>query len=164
VLGKLQASGRLLSLYRVLANSSAAFRPFVLLTGALTLDQELPADIREVVVLWLAARRNVDYEWDEHVRLSAAIGITDEQRAALRVSADLPAVLFTADQRLAVDVARAVLTGAVLPERLWHSAVTAWRLEGALNLILVVACWGAFVPTVIEAIGLRAAATRGTAQ
>jgi alkylhydroperoxidase family enzyme len=155
VLAKLEETGNANKLFRVLANSTTAFRPFVLLTGGLSTSTNLPADVREVVILHLAARRHVAYEWTEHVVLSARVGVTDEQRDAIEAGGALNPSLFTPGQRLAVAVADAIFGEPPLDPAAWAEAVEAWGTEGALELLLVAACWGAFVPTIVEAIGLR---------
>src|SRR3984957_21092134 len=80
VLSKLEASGNDLKILRVLANAENVFRPFVLLSNALMNKSSLSAADREVVILHLAAQRDVPYEWKEHVPMSDAVGITEDQR------------------------------------------------------------------------------------
>ncbi len=155
VLRKLEEMGKCLKIHRILANSSATFRPFILLLSSLLLDAALPEQDREVVVLHLAARRGVNYEWDEHVPVSAEAGISDALREALRDGTLDHLSGFSNAQRLALEVADVIMSEQVLSKDLWKRASQTWGDEGALDLVLTVAWWGAFIPTIIEAIGLH---------
>jgi alkylhydroperoxidase family enzyme len=154
VLSKLEATGNDLKILRVLANSQPAFRPFVLLSNALMNLSALPPEDREVVILHLAARRDVPYEWKEHVPMSDAVGITDEQRELIS-AAQYEGDSFSDAQRLAVRVADEIIEERSLAEETWVKACRTWGRTSSLDLVLTVAWWGAFVPTIIEAIGLK---------
>jgi alkylhydroperoxidase family enzyme len=155
VLGKLEGSGQNLKILRILANSQHAFRPFVLLSNALMNQAELPPGEREVVILHLAARLGVSYEWKEHVPMSAVAGVTDEQRRVLETASLDDLSLFTGTQRLALEVADEVVENKHLSPATWERAKESFGEEGALELLLTIGWWGAFVPTVIQAIGLQ---------
>jgi alkylhydroperoxidase family enzyme len=154
VLSKLEASGNDLKILRVLANSQPAFRPFVLLSNALMNLSALPPEDREVVILHLAARRDVPYEWKEHVPMSEAVGITDEQRELIALG-KYEGQSFSDAQRLAIRVADEIVEERSLTEETWSKACQTWGRASSLDLVLTVAWWGAFVPTIIEAIGLQ---------
>jgi 4-carboxymuconolactone decarboxylase len=154
VLAKLESRGQCLKVHRILANSSATFRPFILLLSSLLLDSSLPADDREVVILHLAARRGVKYEWDEHVPVSAKAGISDAHREALSDGTLNHLDGFSESQRLALEIAEVIVTDGGVAKDLWTTAKRTWGEEGALDLILSVAFWGGYMPTVIQAIGL----------
>src|ERR1700683_3070148 len=74
VLGKLDAGGWNKRILRIVANSETAFRPFVLLSTSLLSSRFLPRQVQEVVILYLANRRQVDYEWLEHVPMAMSAG------------------------------------------------------------------------------------------
>jgi len=155
VLGKLEQSGQIMKIHRVLGNSSTVFRPFMLLASALMTKTPFPAYEREVVILRMAARRGVSYEWAEHVALSAAAGVDDATRDNLARADEADLDLLSEPARLAVEVADQVLDEHRIAPELWDRAVRQWGEEASLDLVFVVAWWGGFVPTVIEAVGLR---------
>lgn len=154
MLGRLEEFGPVQKVVRLIANSPTVFKPFVLMSTALMAKATLPAADREVVILYLAAQRGVGYEWAEHIPMSAAAGITDEQRAALSNGRPVDLSSFTESERLALTVAREIVEARTLTEESWARAVDQWAEQGALDLIFTVAWWGGFVPTVIEAFGL----------
>lgn len=59
---------------------------------------ELQAPSRELLILACGVRFQADYEWDQHEPISRSVGVTDEQRAAVR-RGDLDAECFTAQDR-----------------------------------------------------------------
>ncbi len=157
VLAKLEARGLDETIVRLVANSPNVFRPFVLLADALLTKATLPAADREVLILHLATRLGVAYEWSAHEEVAAQAGVAPAQRAALRRAggASDDAELFTPSQRLALRLADELLETGGWSSVAWTQAVDAWGREAALDLVFSVAWWGAFVPTVIGAMGLR---------
>jgi alkylhydroperoxidase/carboxymuconolactone decarboxylase family protein YurZ len=161
VLGKLESRGVLLPIARTVANSAHAFRPFILMSDALLRRASLPARTRELVILALAAELEAGYEWEEHVPMSAAAGVTDQEREALAAgfAADLEGL--APSERLALDVAEQLLRRRSIDGETWAMVEETWDAEVALELLLTVAWWGAFVPTVIGALDLHASDARG---
>jgi 4-carboxymuconolactone decarboxylase len=154
MLGRLEEFGDVQKVVRLIANSPTVFKPFVLMSTALMAKATLPPAEREVVILYLAGQRGVDYEWAEHVPISAAAGVTDEQRDAL-TKGDLDDVSsFSDSERIALAAAREMVEDRRLSEETWARAIEQWSEQGALDLIFTVAWWGGFVPMVIESFGV----------
>jgi 4-carboxymuconolactone decarboxylase len=154
VLAQMEESGVALKVIRVVANAPAAFRPFVLFAKALMVQGYLAAEEREVVVLHLAQRGGLPYEWEEHVPIARSVGLTDEQIDALEAGTTT-GPLFSEGQALALRFAGAVADGDELTDELWDAARDRWGVEGAMDLVLAVGWWGGLVATVVRAFGLR---------
>jgi alkylhydroperoxidase family enzyme len=154
ILGKLESTGNDLRVVRYVANSSTAFRPFILLSDALMSKSRLPAAVREAVVLHLAIKKANAYEWHEHQRIGRAAGITDNQLDAIR-NGRLDGDLFSEQQLLAVAIADEILAGAGLSRARWEAAIAAWGIEGAMDLMLSVGWWGGLVPLLLESLDLQ---------
>ena len=152
VLAKLESSGLSLKVLRILANSASTFRPFVLLSSGLLNGSPLPAAVRESMILYLAAQRGTQYEWEEHVPMSERAGVTAEQRTAIG-RGDLSQL--SDAQRLAISAADEIIEERSLSSTTWELLTSTWGDEGALDVILVTAWWGAFVPTILESLGLH---------
>ena len=155
VLAKLEAAGIDLPVVRSIANAPNAFRPFILLADALLTKAVLPAPVREVVIMYLAARQGSAYEWHEHERMAAAVGVTRAQLQAI-LAGDPSAEHFSAEQLLGVAVAREMLDGDGLSRERWREAIDAWGVEGAMDVVLSVGWWGGMVPLVLGALALDA--------
>lgn len=154
VLGKLEAGGNDIKIMRLMANSPQAFRPFLLMSLSLMERAALPPNHREVAILRLGTLLEVEYEWREHVPMSAKAGVTDEQREAIRWGRVDDEDLFDQPQLLALRIVDTILTEQAMPTALWDQACAQWGREGALDLVLVVGWWGGFVPNVIRCLGI----------
>lgn len=154
ILGKLEAGGKDLAIIRLVANSPGMFRPFVHMADALLNRSRLPARARECVILHLAAHLEVPYEWAEHVPMSADAGVTDRERAVLATgSLDDDLSSFTDLEQMALRTSRSIADGAITSDD-WANATKVLGEGAMVDLVLTVAWWGAFVPTVIGALGL----------
>jgi alkylhydroperoxidase family enzyme len=152
----LEAGGRDLRVARLLANSANGFRPYVLMSDALLNRASLRAPLREVAILAIATHLHADYEWEEHVSMSRAAGVTDEQREAIR-NGELDADCFSEEEREAMRLALIVLEGGLTLED-WSQASERWGQDAALDLVFTVGWWGGFMHLVIAALadhGLR---------
>lgn len=154
ILVNLESSGEDLTILRLLANSPTLLRPMVMMANALMQRATLPPLDREVLVLHLAARLENRYEWEEHVPLSAAAGVTDEQRAAVQAGEPIEPPLFTGAQNVAVTFADEILDTGALSDATWRRAAGVWGDAAALDLLLSVGFWGGMVPIVTAGLGL----------
>jgi alkylhydroperoxidase/carboxymuconolactone decarboxylase family protein YurZ len=156
LLGKLEANGKAIPIIRAVANWDAGFRPFVLMADALLSKGVLPPRRREVLVLHIAARLGLVYEWREHVAISASAGVTEAERAAL-ADGEVPSVgdlggAFDATDVAALRFAGALLDGGELAPAAWDDACTALGADGAREIVFAVAWWGGFVPVVARSL------------
>lgn len=142
---------------RLMANSSTGFRPFVLMASALLGKATLPATDREAMILGIAARSQLAYEWHEHKPVALRAGLTNDQLAMLDRAdgSELASDLFSPSQVLAIRLSSALMAGDELSAADWESACAIWGTEVALELILSIAWWGGYVPIVIRGLGLR---------
>ncbi len=77
--------GRLTALDGMLLHSPEFADGWNSMLGAVRGQSTLPADIRELVILRVAARNGADYEWVAHEPVARQAGLGDEQIAAIRV-------------------------------------------------------------------------------
>lgn len=138
----------------LMANSSA-FRGLVQVANSLVVHSPVPATDREVVVLHLAARGKVTYEWSEHVILSERAGISDAQRTALQDGGVTDISLFSESQLLAVALSDEMQDEGGISDSTWSQGWTTWGPQGLMDLVIMIAHWGGFVPAVIRALGLE---------
>lgn len=155
VMGKLEATGQDLTILRLIANAPHSFRPYILLSDSLLNRATLPPEVREVAILWMAQRRNVEYERLEHLPMAARAGLNEAQLARLE-EGEVDAETFSDAALLAVSIAGHLLDGDGVPAELWEQARSLWGDAGALDLLFTVGWWGGFVPLLIEGLGLVA--------
>ena len=78
-----EALPRKLNIFRMWANAQTCFRPGLSFGGAILSKQKLPADLRELVILFVARLEGGIYEWVQHVPIGERAGCTKAQIAAL---------------------------------------------------------------------------------
>jgi 4-carboxymuconolactone decarboxylase len=106
------------------------------LVKALSSSPTLPKPVREVAILVTGAKFHSGYEIYAHVLVAELRGLSDEKIATI-VAGQRPADL-TREEAVAYDVASALVSGGVLPELCYKAAVTAFKEEGAAELIYLV--------------------------
>jgi 4-carboxymuconolactone decarboxylase len=161
LLAKLEASGKDLKILRLLANAPGMFRPFVHMADGLLNHSRLPAKERELVILHLAARLGVYYEWAEHIPMSRDAGVNDRERTLLASGSLDDLSMFGDSERMALRSARVIADDELTPA-LWRSGADVLGEEAMIDLVLTVAWWGAFVPMIINALGLIDPAASGS--
>jgi AhpD family alkylhydroperoxidase len=70
-------------IFRMLAHSESTFEPILTLGGAILSELELDPKLRELAVLQVAIETECEYEWVQHVDVGRAVGLADEQIAAV---------------------------------------------------------------------------------
>ncbi len=82
---RIQANGaRVVNMYRVLGHSPAVMQNVLRLGNSLLGKTTLPARLRELAILRVAAIHGCDYEWNHHYVLAVECGLTPEQIQAVR--------------------------------------------------------------------------------
>ncbi len=115
------SAGRVINVYRALANSPRTVEEVARLGAALFAKGALDPVDRELLILAYGLRYRAEYEWAQHVPISQAVGVTDDQRAALR-RGEYDAAVFTPAQRALLRFAVAVADGPVVDDAV-HAAV-----------------------------------------
>ena len=72
-----------LNVFRMMAHAEHDFRPLVGLGTAILGRQKLPAKLRELAILRVAALSPARYEWVQHAPIAKAVGASDDQVRAL---------------------------------------------------------------------------------
>jgi 4-carboxymuconolactone decarboxylase len=154
VLSKLEESGRNLDIIAVMANWRPGFRPFVMMSDALLFKGMLAPVDREVAVLLTARLHQLAYEWNEHLPMAREAGVTDDQVTAIAENhwRGDPDAVFTANQRMIMEVIETLVADRRLTIDLWSRACDRIGAEAALELLMAYAWWGGFVRVVIESV------------
>jgi 4-carboxymuconolactone decarboxylase len=105
-----------LNIFKTLAHAETAFRPFLRFGGAILGQLELDPKLRELAILQVARDAEAEYEWVQHVAIAGAVGVPDEQIAAIE-RGDLDA--FEEAERAVLELAAAVVAGPRVPDELF---------------------------------------------
>lgn len=106
------------------------------LTKAMASQASLPAVVREVAILVTGSHFKSAYELYAHVIVAENRGLSDEKLSTI-VAGQRPADL-TRPEAVAYDFASALVTGGVLPELTYRSAVEQFGKHGAAELSYLV--------------------------
>jgi alkylhydroperoxidase family enzyme len=108
----LQRAGVMLNLFKVLAHAETSIAPQMGLGAAILTRQTLPDRSRELLILLVASLADAPYEWTQHAPIAAALGVSDEQIAAIG-KLDLETPFDAADRALLAFGRRVVLDAQV---------------------------------------------------
>lgn len=111
---RLRRGGKLTPLDGMLLHSPPVADGWNNLLGAIRNSTSLPADIRELAVLRVAALNGAPYEWQAHEPVGRAAGLTDAHLAALHEGGDT--TVLTAAQRATLDYADAMTRQVTVPD------------------------------------------------
>ncbi|MEX2982696.1 carboxymuconolactone decarboxylase family protein [Streptomyces sp. C36] len=132
------SQGRIINVYRMLLHSQQTVEQIARLGSALfATGASLSAVDRELLILNFGLHYEAEYEWAQHVSISAAVGVTDEQRVALR-QGDTDADVFTPAQRALLRFSGAVADGPTVKDDV-HAAVREHYSEEQVVETLVLA-------------------------
>ncbi len=92
----------------MLAQADSAFVPYLGFAGVLLAKLELDPKLRELAILLVAARAGAEYEWIQHVGISKALGIDNEQISAVEHD-DLKAACLNPDAQVLLRFTSEVL-------------------------------------------------------
>lgn len=110
-----------LNVFSMWAHSTSTASLIIKLGAAQFANLELPRALREMVTLLVATGNAAAYEWGQHVALSKASGVSDEQRAALQ-RGDLDAPCFDPGEQAVLRLASAVQSGPQVPNTIFEAA------------------------------------------
>jgi len=111
-------------------------KPVWELTKALSSKPSLPPAVREVAILVTGAHFRAAYELYAHVIVAESRGLSDEKLATI-VACQRPVDL-TREEAVAYDVTAALVSGGVLPELTYRTAVATFGPYGAAELMQLV--------------------------
>jgi alkylhydroperoxidase family enzyme len=141
-----------LNIFRTLAHAETVFRPFLRFGGAVLGRMELDPVVRELAILTVAKEAEAEYEWIQHVEIGRAVGVTDEQIAALRqagscapegaderiraaASGEGP---FGAAQQAAIELAACVVRGPRISDELWQCVRAQFSDREVVELLIAI--------------------------
>jgi alkylhydroperoxidase family enzyme len=98
-----------LNIFRMMAHAETNFRPLLRLGTSILGEQRLSGTLRELAILQVAHHSPAKYEWIQHVPIGKAVGLSDEQIAALE-RGDATASCFDETERAVLGLARELVT------------------------------------------------------
>ncbi|QNJ90870.1 carboxymuconolactone decarboxylase family protein [Mycolicibacterium fluoranthenivorans] len=118
----------------MLARHPEMARVFLGFNGFLLQRGELSGRLRELVILRVAHRHRSAFEWGQHVRLGAAVGVTADDVAALTEGNDG----FSGTDRLVLDATDELIATGRADWPTWEALVDELGEHAAMELIFIV--------------------------
>ncbi|WP_214403953.1 carboxymuconolactone decarboxylase family protein [Pseudonocardia lacus] len=128
--------GRLTELDRMLLHSPPLADGWNSLLDAVRTRSSLPADVRELVILRIAALNGADYEWRSHEPVGRRAGLGDADLAALRPGA--PTGALTAARRAALAYADAMTRDVSVAPEVFEALREHFDDRGIVELTLTI--------------------------
>jgi 4-carboxymuconolactone decarboxylase len=118
----------------MLAHHPEMARMFLRFNGFLLQRGELPARLRELIILRVAHRHQSAFEWGQHVRLGAAVGVTDTDVTALAGGNDG----FSGADRVVLDAVDELMADGKGRWTTWQGLVDELGEHAAMEVIFLV--------------------------
>jgi len=132
----IREDGALMGPWNPWLHEPAYGKPVWELVKALSANPSLPPAVREVAILVTGAHFRSAYELYAHVIVAENRGLSDEKLATI-VAGQRPVDL-TREEAVAYDVASALVSGGVLPDLTYRSAVATFGAHEAAELMQLV--------------------------
>ncbi len=146
--------GRLTALDGMLLHSPEFADGWNSMLGAVRGSSTLPADVRELVILRVAARNGADYEWVAHEPLARQAGLGDEQIAAISLAGGGSSATLSQAQWAALAYADAMTTHVTVPEEIFQAVRAHFDDRQAVEMTVTVAAYN-MVSRVLVALEVR---------
>jgi alkylhydroperoxidase family enzyme len=155
VLASLEELGKDVHMAHLFANATNVFQPYVAMSNGLLNKASLSPRLRELAILRLARHLDAGYEWWEHHRMSQQDGVTIDELDALEVD-DVDSVPFGEAERLVLRICDEWFrSGWRLEDATWAEAERVLGPKELIDLVFVMAWWGAWVPSVVRALRIE---------
>jgi 4-carboxymuconolactone decarboxylase len=137
---KIQAErGRVSLLYQVLLNSPVIAQGWEALLTAVRNKSNLPADLREMVILRVAVLNRAPYEFAAHVPHAQSAGVADEKIAALR-EANIGAT-FSERERTVLRLTDVMTRDIEVPDALFAAVKKHFDEQTMTDLLVTIAAY-----------------------
>ena len=118
----------------MLAHHPEMARLFLRFNGFLLQRGELAGRLRELVILRVALRHRSAFEWGQHVRMGAAVGVTDDDVAALIEGNEA----FAGADRIVLDTVDELIADGKAQWATWQALVERVGERAAMEVIFIV--------------------------
>jgi AhpD family alkylhydroperoxidase len=131
--------GKLRPLDQILLHSPAMAAGWNVLLGAVRRESSLPDDVRETVILRVAALNGAAYEWDAHAPIARSAGMSEDQVAYLeKPTGGSP---LTPSQQIAFDYTEELTRTCRVGQDCFDRARAAFGDQGVVDLSVTVGAY-----------------------
>lgn len=135
----LRERGRISLLYQVLLNSSPIAQGWESMLTAVRNRTDVPADLRELIILRVAVLNRASFEFDAHIPHAVKAGVTQEKIDAVRDVNFSDA--FNAEERLVLSMTDHMTRDVEVPEAVMSQVTERYSPKVVVELVATVAAY-----------------------
>jgi 4-carboxymuconolactone decarboxylase len=124
--------------------------------GRLLGAPKLAPRLRELIALYIGWRNQAAYEWEQHVAIGKAAGITDEEFEALKVGPQAPN--WSPLDRAVLEATEQLLAQARIDDATWQALSAELDTQQLIELLFVIGNYG-MLSWIINAFGIQPEST-----
>jgi len=122
----------------MLGYSPGTFVAIIDLTNAIFKELTLSDYHKEFFVLMVAAHEGADYEWEQHVSISSAAGVREDQFIAIAENRIDDAKAFKEDERVLLNFGKTILERGKVPGVVFRHALEHFSVQELADVMIVI--------------------------
>ena len=126
------------NLFRMMGYSPGAFVEIIDLTNAIFKKLRISDYHKEFLVLLVAAHEGSDYEWEQHVSIAQAAGVTEEQFVSIAANRLDDHEAFDEQERILLHFGRCILEKGKAPAVVFKQTLEHFSVEELSDAIIVI--------------------------
>ena len=130
-----KVNGNVVNIFRVLMNHPKLARKWSTFAGYILGDNTLPPREREILILRIGWLNQAQYEWEQHVRIGKAAGLTDDE--ADRITKGPKAGWDRHDAAL-VQAADELFENSVVSDETWKALSERYNTEQMMDAVFTI--------------------------
>lgn len=132
-LGKAQMGGRVLNIFKTLANHSSLAKRWMVFANHIMGKSTLTLRDREIVILRMGWLCKSGYEWGQHVLIGKECGMTDEEMEFLKEGAS--AAHWKENEALLIKATDELHGDAFISEETWQGLAKFYNTQQAMDIV-----------------------------
>jgi len=133
--------GRISPLYQILLNSPPIAHGWEQMLSAVRNRSSLSADLRELVILRVAILNRAPYEFDAHLPIAQAAGVSDAAIEAVKQLETPGDSALSAQQQLAIRMTDAMTLNLEVSDQLYEEVRQQFDAQGQIDLVATIAAY-----------------------
>ena len=130
-----KVNGEVVNIFRVLMQNPKLARSWSRFAGYILGGQSLPARDREILILRIGWLNQAPYEWEQHVRIGKAAGLTDDEID--RISKG-PKAGWDRHEAALIRAADDLYENSVVSDETWKQLFGRYSIEQMMDLVLTI--------------------------
>jgi 4-carboxymuconolactone decarboxylase len=130
-----KVNGKVVNIFRVLMNNPKLARSWSRFAGYILGGQSLPARDREILILRIGWLNQAPYEWEQHVRIGKAAGLSDDEID--RISKG-PKAGWSKHEAALIQAADDLREKSVVAEETWKQLSERYSIEQMMDAVFTI--------------------------